>query len=213
MAKLSKGILGGISGTVGNVVGGSWRGIDYIRSKPSKVNNPNTEGQRKQRMRFRLVIQLLRKIRPLINIGFRNGPRSITAMNQAMSVNLREAIDGTYPDLEINPETLVVSRGDLHGASVADSDLSVANTATVNWDNEAGNGDAANDDAVMVLFYNPEKDAVIYKINGAIREDETVSATLPDSWSGDKVAAYLAFQSVTSRAVSNGLYLGEETAA
>lgn len=70
MAKLSSGILGGISGTVGNVVGGRWRGINYIRSKPTSVKNPNTEAQRTQRMRFRLVITLLKKIRLFITIGF-----------------------------------------------------------------------------------------------------------------------------------------------
>jgi hypothetical protein len=35
MGKISKGILGGFSGTVGTVVGGKWKGIDYMRSKPS----------------------------------------------------------------------------------------------------------------------------------------------------------------------------------
>jgi hypothetical protein len=43
MGKISQGILGGISGKVGNVIGGSWKGIDYIRVKPSSVANPRTE--------------------------------------------------------------------------------------------------------------------------------------------------------------------------
>ena len=34
MGKIGKGILGGISGKVANVVGGNWKGIDYLRSKP-----------------------------------------------------------------------------------------------------------------------------------------------------------------------------------
>jgi hypothetical protein len=34
MAKLNNGILGGISGKVGNIVGSSWRNIDTIRSNP-----------------------------------------------------------------------------------------------------------------------------------------------------------------------------------
>ena len=33
MGKISQGILGGVSGTVGNVVGGSWKGISYLRVK------------------------------------------------------------------------------------------------------------------------------------------------------------------------------------
>ena len=33
MGTINKGILGGFSGKVGNVVGGTWKGIDYMRSK------------------------------------------------------------------------------------------------------------------------------------------------------------------------------------
>jgi hypothetical protein len=213
MAKLRSGILGGISGTVGNVVGGRWRGIDYIRSRPASVKNPNTEAQQKQRMRFRLVMSLLKKIRPFVTIGFQNGSRNQTAMNMAMSLNVREAISGTFPDLEIDPARLVVSAGDLQGASQSELDVSVAETATVTWLNEAGTGNASDNDGAMVLLYNKEKDAVIYKLHGASREDESVTLVIPSSWSGDSVAGYLTFRSETGRNVSNGIFLGEETAA
>ena len=33
MGKIAQGILGGLSGKGGNVIGGSWKGIDYIRTK------------------------------------------------------------------------------------------------------------------------------------------------------------------------------------
>ncbi len=33
MGTISKGILGGFSGTVGTVIGGSWKGIEYMRSQ------------------------------------------------------------------------------------------------------------------------------------------------------------------------------------
>jgi hypothetical protein len=35
MEKISNGILGGFSGTAGTVVGGKWKGIDYMHSKPT----------------------------------------------------------------------------------------------------------------------------------------------------------------------------------
>ncbi|MDK2788577.1 MAG: hypothetical protein PWP07_1822, partial [Epulopiscium sp.] len=35
MARIKKGILGGVSGRLGNVIGGSWKGVDYLRSLPS----------------------------------------------------------------------------------------------------------------------------------------------------------------------------------
>jgi len=213
MAKLKGNVLGGISGTIGNIVGSSWRGINYIKSKPASVKNPNTEAQRRQRMRFRLVITLLRKIRPFVNIGFRNGGQKRTAMNYAMSVNIREAITGTYPDLEIDPASLVVSVGDLHGAGSAGLDLSIMETAIFTWANEAGVGTASGEDAAMVLLYNTDKDAVIYKLHGASREDETLEVSVPSTWSGDAIAGYLAFRSETGNEVSGGQYLGTETAA
>ena len=40
MGKINQGILGGVSGQVGNVIGGTWKGIDYLRIKPSSVANP-----------------------------------------------------------------------------------------------------------------------------------------------------------------------------
>jgi len=211
MAKIKKGILGGISGTVGNVVGGNWRGIDYIRSKPSSVRNPNTEAQRAQRMRFRLVMSFLKKARPFITIGFRSGIQNQTEMNKAMSLNVREAITGTYPDLEIDPGALVVSVGDLEGAVTAGIDFSVPQEATVTWANEAGTGNASNDDAAMVLLFNSEKQAVSYKLHGASRVDETVTLALPASWSGDTVSGYLTFRSETGRDVSSSQFLGTET--
>lgn len=38
MGTIKQGILGGFSGKVGNIVGASWRGIDYIRSMPASVH-------------------------------------------------------------------------------------------------------------------------------------------------------------------------------
>lgn len=184
-----------------------------IRSKPSSVKNPNTEAQQTQRMRFRLIMSLLKKSRPFINIGFQNGGKGQTAINRAMSLNVREAITGTYPNLEINPEALVVSTGDLQGASTAGMDLSVAETASFTWSNEAGSGNASNEDAAMVLLFNAEKGAVIYSLHGASREDETLQLAVPQSWSGDPVAGYLTFRSETGRDVSESRYLGTENAA
>jgi hypothetical protein len=36
MATFEKGILGGFSGKVGTVIGGNWKGIDFMRSRANK---------------------------------------------------------------------------------------------------------------------------------------------------------------------------------
>ena len=201
MAKLSSGILGGISGKVGNVVGGRWRGIDYIRSKPASVKNPNTEAQQKQRMKFRLVMGLLRKIRPLVKTGFRNGAKNQTPMNRAASLNLKQAVTGEFPELAIDPEKFVFAQGSLSSGEQPDMDTSTPGSITFTWVNSAA-GESSADDGALVLLYNTEQGQVIYRMNGASRSDESIQVDIPESWQGDTVAGYLAFRSETSKEVS-----------
>jgi len=75
MGTIKQGILGGFSGKVGNVVGASWKGIDYIRSLPSSVSNPRTPGQVTQRTKFSMVQSFLTSMIPVIRVGFKNFER------------------------------------------------------------------------------------------------------------------------------------------
>lgn len=52
MAKIIGGILGNFSGKVGNVVGGSWKGIGTVRAYNPVVSNPKTNAQVSNRNRF-----------------------------------------------------------------------------------------------------------------------------------------------------------------
>lgn len=58
MARLNQGILGGISGKIGNVVGSSWKGIAVVKSKPLSVANPRTAGQIAQRSSMSKIVQI-----------------------------------------------------------------------------------------------------------------------------------------------------------
>ena len=58
MGIIKRGILGGVSGKVANVIGGSWKGIEYLRSMPLSVANPRTTAQVANRDRFKSVTVL-----------------------------------------------------------------------------------------------------------------------------------------------------------
>ena len=62
MASFQKGILGGFSGKVGTVVGGNWKGIDYMRSKGVNGNKNPTLSQLTQQAKFKLGIIFLRRM-------------------------------------------------------------------------------------------------------------------------------------------------------
>lgn len=55
MAVIKRGVLGGFSGKVANVVGSSWKGISVMRSLPLSVANPRTNAQIKVRNKFSRV--------------------------------------------------------------------------------------------------------------------------------------------------------------
>ena len=58
MAIIKRGILGGFSNKIGNVVGTSWKGISVMRSLPQSVHNPKTEAQEEQRTNFAVASKL-----------------------------------------------------------------------------------------------------------------------------------------------------------
>lgn len=117
MGKLKEGILGGFSGKVGNVVGSSCRGVEYIKSRPSKMTNPRTKGQTKQRNKFTVTQSFLCTIKPIIRIGFKDHAiDGRSAFNAAMSYNMSNAIKIYADGVDLDFPNILVSRGSLFPA-------------------------------------------------------------------------------------------------
>ena len=209
MAKINKGILGGFSGKVGNVIGGSWKGIDYMRSKPNKVKDPKTEAQLAQRQKFAMVGTFLRKIQPLIRLGFKTNTKRMSSINSAMSYNLKNAISGDYPNLQLDFPSVLIARGDLIPAQHAEATSSEIQKVSLSWTDNSGTGSAKADDKMLALVYHPATESAVYSVgNDAERQDESFTFDLPESFGGDTVETYLAFVSADEKEASDSQYLG-----
>jgi len=213
MGKISQGILGGFSGKVGNVVGGNWKGIDYMRVKPASVANPQTEGQVDQRTKFSTVLQFLQPLRGFLKVGFRGYAIKMTEFNSAMSYNVKNAIIGEYPDYVIDYENALISRGGLTGALNPTVNSPGAGQVLFNWADNSLDGNANATDKAMVLVYNPARNEAVYVTNGSARNTGTHTLTVPDQYSGDTVYAFIAFISEDGKSVSNSKYVGEVVVA
>jgi hypothetical protein len=214
MAKFSKGILGGFSGKIGNVIGGSWNGIDYMRSRPTKVRNPNTPAQQAQRMKFSMITGLMRHARPFVNAGFMTRSRKLTPRNAATSHNLKNAIAGTYPDLSIDYPSVLLSRGDLLGLDDAAVASDVVCELSITWTDNSGVGGSQVDDRLMAFVYNEEADrALNFVDSGVQRVDGAWTLSVPANWAGQTVQVYLGLLSPTGSSpdASDSIYLGEVT--
>jgi hypothetical protein len=62
MGKMKNGILDSFSGTIGRVVGTSWRGVAVMRSKTHSRKNANTPKQQEQKAKFKVASDFTQSI-------------------------------------------------------------------------------------------------------------------------------------------------------
>ena len=210
MATLKNGLLGGFSGKVGNYVGSSCRGVDYIKSLPVKMTNPRTKGQTKQRSNFIITQSFLRTFTPFIRIGFKDhAVDGKSAFNAAMSYNMMNSVKNGTDAREIDFSKVLISRGSLYcsttiNASVTDNHLHFE------WD-PVLNENAKSTDQVMILAYNSTRAEAVYDINAGKRKNASSYIDLPAGWNGDIIETYIAFKNEEGTLVSDSSYTGQFT--
>ena len=207
MGTIKKGILGGFSGKVGTVVGGSWKGISYMRSLPQKVKNPRTEGQVSQRTKFALTLGYLKPMTALLRTGWKLYANKQSPFNAAMSYALANAVSGAYPDYEIDPSKVLVSRGALAPASNAAAN-DIGGSIEFVWDDNSGISSAKQTDKALIVVVNPVKGEAVTDSAGEERTTGTQTLAIPADWAGDEVQAYLGFVSEDGKEIANSVYLG-----
>ncbi len=213
MGKINQGILGGFSGKVGNVIGGNWKGIDYMRVKPASVANPKTEGQMDQRSKFSNVLQFLQPMKDFVKVGYKNYAIKMTQFNSAMSYILKNAVTGSYPDFTIDYANALICRGSLAGVMNGAATSSVAGAVEFTWSDNSIGGNAQETDNVLILAYNKSKGEAIFVTDGAVRTAGTQTLTVPDDFSGDSVECFIAFISEDGLSVANSKHVGSITVA
>ena len=207
MGTIKKGILGGFSGKVGTVVGGSWKGIAYMRSLPQKVKNPRTEGQVSQRSKFALTMHYLKPMTAFLRTGWKLYAHRQSPINAAMSYALANAVAGAYPNYEIDPSMILVSRGSLAPAVNANANNS-GGSIDIAWDDNSSVSNAKETDKALVSIVNPTKGEAVTITAGEERMTGYQNIAIPADWSGSEVYVYLGFISEDGKEVANSMYLG-----
>jgi hypothetical protein len=209
MGIFSKGIFGGFTGGIGNVVGSSWRGTDYMRSKPNKTRNPNTPAQQTQRLKFGKLMGFLKSVKPVVQAGYKTYAKNQTPLNSASSYNLRKAMTGSTPEeVQIDFAAAMVTRGALMPTRQASVQSTAAGQVTFQWTNELI-GNASGDDRGLLLLYNTERQRAIYVVDGGpLRSDQAYTVQVPSQYRGENMEAYLGFVSADGREASDSQYLG-----
>jgi len=207
MGTIKQGILGGFSGKVGTVIGASWKGIDYMRSIPVSVLNPNTPAQVEHRAKFSAIVNFLKPLTAFLRIGFKSQAIKMSGYNAAMAANFKNVITGTYPAFAIDYSKVSVSQGNLPGAMNPTTVSAIAGTVRFTWENNTWETNASADDQAVLVVYNPIKQAAVSVIGGITRAAGAQSVTLPNSFAGDEVQCYIAFTNANQSVISNSQYV------
>jgi len=207
MAIFSKGILGGFSGKVGNVIGSTWRGKDVLRSLPTKRNRVATQSQLDQQEKFSMVMKFMTTMTGLLNATYKAYGKGISAVNAAVSYNLQNGISGTESPFNLSYSNILLSRGDLPNTNSATAVAEAGNGVKFTWTNNAGMGKAKATDKVILVVHCPAMSNTVYVLGGSMRSELTQSLTVP-AFTGETVETWLAFIAENGSVVSNSMYTG-----
>lgn len=207
MGKVKPGLLGIFSGTVGDVVYATWKGIPYVRAKPLSVANPRTEAQQSQRARFTLAMRFLKSCTDVIRTGYKKYAVKKTAFNAALSYTLANAIAGSYPDYRIDYPRVLVSRGPLMPPMNVQVGIT-GGAVQISWDDNSASGSAKPTDRTLAIVINPKNEKAAYKTAGAPRAAGVETLNIPTDWTGTQVEVYLGFVSEDGNNVSDSVYAG-----
>ncbi|MEO8403496.1 MAG: DUF6266 family protein [Chitinophagaceae bacterium] len=206
MAKFLKGILGSFSGLVGTVVGGRWRGIDYIRSRPTVSKSGSSVAQDVHRARFSLAIRFASTMNNLFQMTFK-GTTKMTGSNIAFSNMMQSSVVGVYPDLKIDYPTVLIGRGSLQNASAPTVLQGIPGALKFQWTDNTGTGTAQATDKTIMVAYCEELNSTVYTIGDAERKDESGVLKVP-SFIGKQVQTWLMFITNDSKSNSSSIFTG-----
>lgn len=213
MARLPKGILGPFIGKVGPIVGATWNGIPYIRSKPKKRRKKKatrSAAQIANEAKFKFTNHWMIPFHPYIMVGFGNFPADKPPISMAFAVNFREAVIGSFPEFDIDYAKVVLSTGSLPGLTEPVISFSASDTIELTWEQSMEQHVSYNDQLILVLF---SRNLLMTDgfVGGVKRASGKFSFQFDSRMIAEELDAYVFVTSLDRSRISNSVYLGRIT--
>ena len=191
MGKIKKGILGGFSGRVGNVIGGSWKGIDYMRSEATSIADPKTAKQLEQRSKFRLAVEFAKQVVPIINIGLKQYATKRSEFNYLVSKICKDWWDDNND--KINYPLVQLSAGELNAPLIVNSSVHLSESKYfLHCEVRCDCPDPENT-LILACLYNYDGNICSFLMpsDGVVVSDYDVEVPCPNFDNGDVYYLYL----------------------
>ena len=211
MAIIKKGILGGFSNKVGNVVGSTWKGINTMRSLPAQYNDANSVAQQANRSTFKYFSgfgsQLLTGIiRPLWDWQ----AKRMSGYNLFIKRNIdyRNANKDTW-----TIEDLIISQGRLCQAEGINSAVNLENNLQLNIISDLQCSIGEQSDEIFVAIFDHDEKLLYAGMvgdRGELQADGRyllrAEITCPQVKGHPELNVYIAARNSRLKEVSNNTY-------
>lgn len=205
------GAFGGFQGKAGPLVGHRVNGQNVITGIPYPSNDPPSQLQLNARLRFGMMVGILRPINALLKVGFENARKGDQSpFNAAFSENYG-AITGVAPNYTIDYSMLKISKGPL-AVAYSPNVTSLAGAAVeFEWSPLVMMNAGLPTDLVTVLVYNEPKNQFVGLMGVVPRSALTYSLDLPAEFAGDQVHCWISMVSADGNVVSDSAYISAVT--
>lgn len=201
MGIIKRGILGGFSNKVGNVVGSSWKGIATMRVLPLSVANPRTAAQVAVRTAFSKITALASAgltgfVKPL-NDRF---AVRMSGYNRFIQLNTN-AFDESGDFVDAN---FLISQGRLGETPMASAEVDSGVGVDIAWNPAPSGALQLSSDLAYAVVISGEGELLGVSSGAAIRSSGAASIAAPNANGASTV--YLAFLRADGTEVSTSTY-------
>lgn len=206
MAKFNNGVNGPFRGKLGTVVGSSWKGIPYMKSRPIRTKKA-TKGELANRARFKIAQQWLSPLLDYVRVGWKGYTPTVEGFIAAKSYLMKNAMEGTGTDSKIIPSKMLVSYGELPLSESISVKVIENNQLQFSWDTTIPQNASMYDQAMLLAYDATVKDQFpCDKITGQFRY---VGSDTLQVEKGLSYHVYMAFVADDRSRQSMSVYLGE----
>ena len=210
MGKIESGAFSSVSGKVGNLVGSTWKNINYLKAKPKKSSKPATQQQEEQRLRFRIVSKFVSLLTPLLRITNKGRALGKTTNNVSFTEIISNNLTGVYPNYEINIPACVITKGILVNGGNPTVQPKPGGILEFNWNDNSGNLLAKPGDQAILIVYCPELPAADFRTDAGPRNAGTATMNA-SAFAGKQVHTWISFMGKATGEIATSEYTGLHT--
>ncbi|MES3016615.1 MAG: DUF6266 family protein [Bacteroidota bacterium] len=207
MAHLHTGIMGPISGKIGNLVYYTSKGKNLVRRAPGKSKKKPTAKQLAQREKFGEAMRFISPISKLINESYKLFNRRHSGTNVLVREILKDAMMGKYPHFFIDYEKVSLIRGNLPWSMASLRHLTGTSNVDISW--QVASNPLYLEDELLVLLRCSNTGNWFIAENVAQRAQGSCTIQIEAPIEKGVLQVWLAFRSPDHSSYSNSEYLGE----